>query len=54
MEEYKNLGLNSASPFSVQYGIEDTGKRAHYMLRWVSRDGAKGPFSEIRSVTIVG
>ena len=51
---YSNLGLNTASPFVVDYGGADAGKMAHYILRWASRDGAKGPWSEIISATIVG
>ncbi len=31
---------------------EDGGQTAHYMLRWVSTGGEKGPWSETASATI--
>jgi hypothetical protein len=48
------LGLNSASPFVNEFTGTDGGKTAHYLLRWVSRDGTVGPWSETLSATVVG
>ena len=53
MDAYSNLGLNSASPFNIDYAMEDGGKTAHYMLRWIGRDNAHGTWSEVLSATIV-
>jgi hypothetical protein len=53
-DAYQNLGLNTASPFINTLSAADVGRMAHYMLRWVGRDGRKGPWSEIISATIVG
>ena len=51
---YRNLGVNSASPFTVQYTMAEGGKNAHYLLRWVTKDGEKGPWSETLTATITG
>ena len=51
---YRNLGVNSASPFAVQYTMAEGGKNAHYLLRWVTREGEKGPWSETLTATITG
>jgi len=50
--ELRFVGLDTATPYMVEYGGEDGGKTAHYMLRWVRSDGAKGPWSETVSATI--
>lgn len=47
-------GTNSASPYVCEFSGSDASKVAHYRLRWVSRGGAKGPWSEVISATIVG
>ena len=35
--------LDTASPYTVEYDGADGGKTAHYMLRWVKKNGDKGP-----------
>jgi hypothetical protein len=53
-DEFKYAGTNSASPFVNEFAGSDGSRIAHYRLRWVSRDGTKGPWSEMLSATIVG
>jgi len=50
--ELSFVGLDTATPYMVEYAGEDGGKTAHYMLRWVRSDGEKGPWSETVSATI--
>jgi len=44
--------LDTASPYTVEYEGTDGGQTAHYMLRWVKKNGDKGPWSETVSATI--
>ena len=46
------LALDSRTPYTADYTGADGGKTAHYMLRWVSTNGDKGPWSETASATI--
>ena len=52
--QFTFLAINSASPFVNELGNTDGGKTAHYLMRWVARDNAKGPWSEIISATVAG
>jgi len=45
---------DSATPYLITYSAEETGKMAHYMLRWRSRDGSVGAWGETVSATITG
>jgi hypothetical protein len=51
-EECRYLATESRMPFVAQFPGEDGGKVAHYMLRWVSAHGDKGPWSETVSAMI--
>jgi hypothetical protein len=46
------LMLATRSPAIVEYGGADAGKTAHYMVRWLSRRGEPGPWSETASATV--
>jgi hypothetical protein len=46
------VGVWTRSPFLVDYPTEDAGKSVHYMLRWVSKKGKTGGWSETESATI--
>ena len=46
------LAVDTRTPYTADYGGEDGGKTAHYMLRWVNTTGEKGPWSETASATI--
>jgi len=51
-DELSFVGMDTASPYTVEYDGADGGKTAHYMLRWVKTGGEKGPWSETISATI--
>lgn len=46
------LLLATRSPAIAEYGGADAGKTAHYMVRWLSRRGEPGPWSETASATV--
>ncbi len=46
------LALDTRTPYLASFAGADAGKTAHYMLRWVSTTGEKGPWSETASATI--
>jgi hypothetical protein len=48
------LGLDTRTPYVAEYGGEDGGKTAYYMLRWVNSKGEQGPWSQTVSATITG
>ena len=48
------LALDSATPYVAEFTGDQGGKKAHYMLRWVTKQGDKGPWSETVSATIGG
>ena len=52
--ELQFLGLDTATPYMAEYAGDQGGKKAHYMLRWVTTRGDKGPWSETVSATIAG
>jgi hypothetical protein len=46
------ISMKTASPYIAEYDGSNGGKTAHYMLRWVAKNGDKGPWSETVSATI--
>ena len=50
--ELSFLSVDTRTPYVADYPGKDGGETAHYMLRWVSTGGAKGPWSETASATI--
>jgi hypothetical protein len=46
------LTLDSATPYMSEYEPTDSGKTAHYMIRWRMRDGSVGAWGETVSATI--
>ncbi|NOT00490.1 MAG: hypothetical protein HOP29_07670 [Phycisphaerales bacterium] len=46
------LALDTRTPYMAEYSGADGNKTAHYLLRWVSTRGDKGPWSETASATI--
>lgn len=46
------LALDTRTPYTVQFDAADGGKRAHYMLRWISTRAETGPWSATVSATI--
>jgi hypothetical protein len=48
------LTVGIATPFIAKFEPENVGKTAHYMLRWLMRDGSTSSWSETVSATITG
>ena len=46
------LSVDTRTPYTADFTGEDAGQTAHYMLRWVTTTGEKGPWSETASATI--
>lgn len=46
------LALAVTAPQEAVYPAEAVGQTAHYMLRWLSTTGERGPWSEVCSATI--
>ena len=46
------LAVDTRTPYTADFPGADGGKTAHYMLRWVSTRGEKGPWSATASATI--
>ena len=53
-DDYRYLGTDTASPYLAVHKSEDTGKQAHYLLRWVNPKGEPGAWSNPVSATITG
>jgi len=43
---------DTRSPYTREYPGSEGGNQAHYMVRWLSRRGEPGPWSETASATI--
>jgi hypothetical protein len=52
--QLKFLGLDTSTPYLVQFTGDEAGKTAYYMLRWVNSKGEQGPWSQTASATITG
>lgn len=48
------VALDTASPYVLDFDGAKANQKAYYMLRWVTTQGAKGPWSETVLATIVG
>jgi hypothetical protein len=48
------LALDTSTPYVIDYEGDKAGQKAHYMLRWVTTRGDRGPWSETVSATIGG
>lgn len=52
--DYSMLGLDTSSPYVVNFQMEDAGKTVWYRLRWVTKTGEKGGWGETVSATVNG
>jgi hypothetical protein len=43
--------IDMRTPYTTDFDGADAGKTAHYVLRWVSTTGEKGPWSKTPSAT---
>lgn len=50
--ELTYLATDTATPYTAVYDGADASKPAFYMLRWISRRGERGPWSQTVSATI--
>lgn len=48
------LALDTATPYVAEYPPEHAGKTAHYLLRWLMKDGSRTACGETISATITG
>ena len=53
-KECQYLATDTATPYVHSFSGEDAGKTAWYLLRWVSKNGDKGDWSEAVGATING
>ena len=53
-DEWVYLALDTNSPYVVYYEAEDANKKVFYQLRWVSKSGERGEWSETIEATING
>lgn len=51
-DDYQFVTLDTGSPYVAFYTLADAGKKVLYLLRWVSKSGEKGEWSESIEATI--
>lgn len=51
-EQYTFLALDTRTPYVAEFDAAEAGRTAHYILRWVSSRGERGPWSATASATI--
>ena len=52
--DYDYVATDSDSPYVAFYSMADAGKKVYYLLRWISKSGARGEWSETIEATING
>ncbi|MGL4551350.1 MAG: hypothetical protein ACRC33_09185 [Gemmataceae bacterium] len=52
--QLRYMGLSTRTPYVAEFDGPDAGKTAYYMLRWVNRQGEKGPWSATAAATVAG
>ena len=53
-KDFTYLADDSKTPYTHDFPMEEVGKTAFYMLRWVNTKGEVGPWSQVYSATIAG
>ena len=48
------VALDTATPYVAEYASDAAGKTVYYVLRWVTNNDLKGPWSETVEATVVG
>jgi hypothetical protein len=51
--ECEFLGLDTATPYVIDYGAESGGLMIYYLARWATRSGLTGPTAGLQSATVV-
>ncbi|HVE56052.1 MAG TPA: hypothetical protein VNB22_04435 [Pyrinomonadaceae bacterium] len=52
--DYDYVATDSDSPYVAFYAMADAGKKVYYLLRWLSKSGARGEWSETIEATVNG
>ena len=52
--DYQFVALDTATPYTSYFTMADAGKTVYYLLRWQSKNGDKGEWSEVVQATING
>jgi hypothetical protein len=52
--DFTMVALDTATPYVVNYPMEDAGKTVWYRLRWVTKSGEKGGWGETVVATVNG
>ncbi|MDR1699303.1 MAG: hypothetical protein LBR75_05730 [Prevotellaceae bacterium] len=50
--EFRFLAVDTASPYSQRFDLNERGEKAYYRLRWVNTRGETGPWSAVVSAVI--
>ncbi len=50
--DMRMVGVATRSPYVVEFAAEDANQPAYYRMRWISRSGEKGDWSEVDVATI--
>jgi hypothetical protein len=53
-KECQFLALDTATPYVVNFDGADAGKTVYYLLRWQSKNGDKGDWSDVAQATVNG
>ncbi|HEY0049634.1 MAG TPA: hypothetical protein VGB68_10135 [Pyrinomonadaceae bacterium] len=53
-KECQFLALDTATPYVIQFDGADAGKTVYYLLRWQSKNGDKGDWSDVAQATVNG
>jgi hypothetical protein len=53
-KECQFLALDTATPYVVTFDGADAGKTVYYLLRWQSKNGDKGDWSDVAQATVNG
>jgi hypothetical protein len=53
-DDLEYVATDTASPYVASYEMADAGKKVSYLLRWISKSGARGEWSETVEATVNG
>ena len=53
-KDFDYLATDTDSPYTANYDLQDAGKKVYYLLRWLSKSGERGEWSETIEATVNG
>lgn len=53
-EDFSYVATDTNSPYVISYAMKDANKKVYYQLRWVSKSGERGEWSETIEATVNG